>query len=394
MSNIDINTVMSGLVPFEKYDYVFEGTGGNWPCVVTPYSGTFRPYSDSLEIKAKVHFCSSKDSCSSGVVGLLPYNSGICDPSPNLYTTLRVSLKPESLNQTLYTNTITVNCENCFGSPTITTPSTVNLTQAQGNEYALVASVVGLQPNKTYNFNFSSIDANWPVRVNPSSGTIKTPRDRTNIAANLAFCYDPLLCNGALDYTATNQCLLEKNLYSILQLSIQQADCNTETVTSNPIPIYCKDCLPSTTIKLISAGTRRVVENAENTVGVLIEPTIVGLKPNAQYSYVFKSIDSNWPVFMSPVSGQLQSSSSSTSISSQLFFCSSTGICPSGSRGVLNYRLDDIQKTKVPTDPFVNLQLELTSLSCGTTFKSDNVILYCNDCIVRPDARIVSSNIT
>ena len=36
MSNIDLVTNLSGLTPFEKYDYYFEGMGGNWPAVVTP----------------------------------------------------------------------------------------------------------------------------------------------------------------------------------------------------------------------------------------------------------------------------------------------------------------------------------------------------------------------
>lgn len=396
MSYVDIKTELSGLLPFEKYDYKFEGMGGNWPCTITPYSGTIRPYGSTMTFEGKVHFCSARTACS-GSSGILPYSSHLCESTSDLFTTLRLSLKPESFPHTLYTNTILASCTNCFPQPSITTPTTVTLNRVQGNEYTLTSVIAGLQPNETYTYNFESIDANWPVKINPVSGSIKTPRDRTTLISNVMFCNSTGLCNNGddiLDYSITSSCLLEKNLYSILQLSIIPSEsCEAETAVSNPIPIYCKDCLPSVNMKILPT-TKKIVSLSENASGLLLEPTISGIEPNKKYSYVFKGINSNWPVFISPISGILQSSTSSSSLSSQLFFCSNTGVCASGTRGVLDYRLDSVSSNKINNDPFVNLQLELTSLSCGTTYTSDTIILYCNDCLSKSDPRIVTSRIT
>jgi hypothetical protein len=396
MSYIDIKTELSGLLPFEKYDYKFEGMGGNWPCTVTPYSGSIRPYGSTMIFEGKVHFCSAKTACS-GSSGILPYSDHLCESTSNLFTTLRLSLKPESFPHTLYTNTLVASCADCFPQPSITTPASINLNRAQGNEYTLISSIVGLQPNETYTYNFESIDANWPVKINPISGLIKTSKDRTTITSNVMFCNSTGLCNNGddiLDYTVTSSCLLEKNLYSIIQLSIVPSEtCEAETVVSSPIPMYCKDCLPSVNVKILPT-TRKTVSLSENISGLLLEPVISGIEPNKKYSYVFKGISSNWPVFISPISGILQSSTPSSSLSSQLFFCSSTGVCASGTRGVLDYRLDAISSGKINNDPFVNLQLELTSLSCGTTYTSDTLMLYCNDCLSKSDPRIVTSRIT
>jgi hypothetical protein len=398
MSNIDVKIELSGLLPFEKYDYLFEGMGGNWPCIVTPYSGTIRPYAGDITIEGKVHFCSSKTSCSSNSVGFLPHNTGLCDPSPNLFTTLRVSLKPENFAHKLYTNSIIVSCDDCFAQPNITIPANVSLNQAQGNEYTLISNVAGLQPNEIYTYSFESIDANWPVKVSPVSGMIKVPKDRTTIISNVMFCANTGLCQSGpdiMEYTVDDSCLLGKNLYSTIQLSIlPSGSCNKEQVISNPMSIYCKNCLPTVSSKILPVN-KKIVSLSENVSGLLLEPVISGLDINKKYSYTFKSVDANWPVFINPVSGILQSSSATSSISSQLFFCSNSGVCSSGTRGVLEYRPELLSSNHINYDPFVNLELEIKSLTCGTVYTSDTLMIYCNECLPpKSDPRIITSRIT
>lgn len=395
MPNIDVNTQLSGLLPFEKYDYVFEGMGGNWPCVITPVSGTIRPYGDVLNLDAVVHFCTTKESCPSGTLGLLPYSTGICDPSPNLYTTIRLSLKPETLAYNLYSDIKTISCENCFGQPVITTPQSVTLTAAQGNEYVMNTNIVGLQPNQTYTYSIRSLDANWPVKVNPVSGTIKVTKDRTTLTNNIMFCANTGLCaSGAdiMDNTITAACLSSSDYHCILQLELNNQDCSLGPVYSNPIPVYCKQCLPNVTINLFNSN-KKIMTVAENTAGFLLEPSLSGLKPNHEYTYTYKSLNANWPVFINPVSGVLKTSSDNAALSSQIFFCANTGVCSSGMKGVLNYSLDNVVTTRVNNDMFVNLQLELVDTTCSETHKSNTLLVYCNDCITKPDIR-VSNRIT
>lgn len=395
MSNISISTRLSGLLPFEKYDYAFEGMGGNWPCVITPVSGTIRPYGDSVNIDATVHFCTTKTSCSSETVGFLPYSTGICDANPNLYTSVRLSLKPETLPHTLYSDIKTVKCDSCFAQPVINTPQTVTLSQSQGNEYILSTTIIGLQPNQTYTYNITSIESNWPIKANPSSGTIKVSKDRTTLTNNIMFCENTGLCppgDDVLNYSTSAACIAEKNYYGLLQLELINTDCSLGSVYSNPIPIYCRDCLPSVDIKLFSSN-KKIMSIAENTVGFMLEPTISGLKPNHEYEYSYKSLNANWPVFMNPASGTLKSLFPNTTLSSQLFFCANTGICQTGTRGVLDYNTDEISSNKVRNDPFINLQLELTDTTCSETHTSDTLLIYCNDCIPKPDIRIISNRV-
>jgi hypothetical protein len=396
MSNIAVSIKLSGLLPFEKYDYAFEGMGGNWPCLITPLSGTIRPYGDSVNLEANVHFCTTKNSCPSGAPELLPYTTGLCDSSPNLFTSLRLSLKPETLPYTLYSDIKTVKCDNCFAQPVITPPQSVTLTKTQGNEYTMNTSIVGLQPNTTYNYTFTSLEANWPVRVSPASGVIKVGKDRTILTNMVMFCKDDTICpvgGDVLEYTINSNCLNEQNYYSILQLELVNADCNTESVLSNPIPVVCKNCLPSIGINLYPQN-RKIVSEIENNSGFLIEPIISGLKPDHEYTYEFKGLDANWPVFINPVSGILQSPTTSTVLSAQIFFCANTGICSEGSKGVLNYSLDTISTTKVKRDQFVNLQLELQDVSCSETYTSNTLLVYCNDCLPTSNIRIISNRVT
>jgi hypothetical protein len=396
MSNIDVSIKLSGLLPFEKYDYAFDGMGGNWPCIITPYSGTIRPYGDSVNLDAVVHFCTTKNSCPSGSVGLLPYNTGLCDPNPNLYTSIRLSIKPENLPHTLYSDIKTVTCDSCFAQPTITTPNQITLVDS--NEYAMTTTIIGLQPNQHYTYNFSILEANWPIKVSPSSGSIIVGKNRATITNHIMFCRNDSLCpNGdedIMEYALHPSCLLERNYFGILQLELTNNDCEMGSVYSNPLPVYCNECLPSTTINLFNSN-KRTVNSTENDNGFLVEPNIVGLKPNHEYIYQLRSLDANWPVFASPISGTIRSSSSNeVSLSSQLFFCASTGICPSGTDGVLAYSIDPVLSNRIKKDPYINLQLRLTDTSCSEIYDSPTLLIYCDNCIPKPDVRIVSNQIT
>lgn len=396
MSNIDVNTRLSGLLPFEKYDYVFEGMGGNWPCIITPVSGTIRPYGDVINLDATVHFCTTKTSCPSGTAGFLPYSTGLCDANPNLYTTIRLSLKPENSPYTLHSDIKTVNCNNCFSQPVINTPQSISLTKTDSNEYVMTTTILGLQPNQLYTYNFTSLEANWPIKVSPSSGTLKTTKDRTTLTNHIMFCPNTGLCpvgDNVMNYVTNQTCLNSQTYFGLLQMELINQDCNNNTsVLSNSIPLYCDNCIPSVDINLFSSN-KKILSRSENLSGFLLEPIVSGLKTNQNYTYQFKSLNANWPVFANPVSGILKSSASTATISTELFFCSNTGICPEGTKGVLGYSLDSILPNKINNDLYVNLQLELTDTSCSEIHKSETLLIYCNDCLPKPDIRVISNRI-
>ena len=127
----------------------------------------------------------------------------------------------------------------------------------------------------------------------------------------------------------------------------------------------------------------------------MLRPRVFGLTPNKNYAYEFVSLDANWPVFMSPMSGVLQSSATESFVNSQIFFCSSSGLCPNGTKGVLSYSMDsDTQTKKYRYSPYATLQMIVHSEACSNDqYFSDTFTIYCDDCLRPSDIKIFSQTI-
>ena len=379
MSNIDVSLQLDGLVPFEKYDYVIEGLGGNWPCVATPVSGTIRPYGSSVTLDAIVNFCTTKTSCPSGTVGLLSFNNSITDPYPNLYTTIRVALKPESFDYTLYSDAKIIRCDNCFSQPAITTQNSVTLTATNGNQFVMTTNIVGLQPNYQYTYNISSIDANWPIKVTPSSGTIEVTKDRIALSNNIMFCLNSGLCpvgqTNVMNYMVDPTCSKAKNLFGVLQLELSSSELGVEPILSNPISLYCQNCLPTVdlVVPLFSETTNSNIYDLPFTVNNLI--------PGHTYSYEFVGVNGNWPVTLSSMSGTFVANDADDTIITSIIFCPTTGVCQSAGKTVMPYTLDN-SCILGSTNRFIDMKLKISSETCDIPdIVSDTINVVCDDCI-------------
>jgi len=405
MSNnniIDITVRLSGLKPLERYDYSFSTAGANWPCIITPITGFVQPLSDKVVVKASLSFCENKSLCPSGTKGLLEHNDILsCNLNNNhLFANIVAGFTAQTTMDVFYSDVMHIECNDCLPNIQIISPTSTTLNNATSNHTKFTSNIRGLSPNETYKYEFKGVDANWPVKITPISGLINPSRNEFNLSSSLTFCLNTGICpnnsSSVIDYSLAQSCSLENHLFSTVQLSITPVSCSGDQVTSDQLSFYCAGCLPKVSARISSNNQNMLLlSKEENDKAYLLQAKLSGLTAGKNYVYEFIGLDANWPVLISPVSGVLQSSSSDSLISSQLFFCASSGLCPSGTKGVLSYDMDSgTQSKRYRYDPYITLQMIIHSEACSDDqYSSDTFTIYCNDCLRPSDIRISSQPI-
>jgi hypothetical protein len=108
--------------------------------------------------------------------------------------------------------------------------------------------------------------------------------------------------------------------------------------------------------------------------------SVTGLMPYTKYVYAFTGIGANWPTFLSNPSGVFSTNNSTgKTIKTNVTFCLSTGICPSGSDGVLDYSINQCRNTS--TSLYSNLNLVLKEYDTQEEIFNDNIEVNCLDCL-------------
>lgn len=251
---------ISGLQPYEDYTYSFNGVSSNWPSTISPKSGILKPSDENIELDCVLTFCSSRSGCLNSQ-NLLNYNLDSHGTSlNNLYSIINLEISPISYSgESVISDNYGIHCEDCLPRLIVTIPdlgvlTTIasgagNMAPVAGDNrfYTFEAIVSGLEPNQLYNYNYRSLDGNWPaVIMTPMSGTIKSATNIAKIKSTVAFCVNSGVCadgtKGLLDYT--NPSTFDKNnLFTSIDLSIFKSDNSDESTISNPLTIYCQDCL-------------------------------------------------------------------------------------------------------------------------------------------------------
>ena len=400
---IDITVKLSGLKPQERYDYSFSTAGANWPCIITPITGFVQPLSDNVSVKASLSFCENKSLCPSGTEGLLKYNDILsCNLNNNhLFANIVAGFSATTTNDVFYSEVIHLECKDCLPSIQIISPTPTTLNSSTTNHIKFNSRIMGLSLNETYKYEFKGVDSNWPVKITPISGLINPSKNYFDLSSSLTFCLNTGICPNdslsVLGYSLAENCSLESHLFSTIQLSVTPVSCSGEqAVTSDQLCFYCVGCLPRVSAR-ISKNNQNMLKlsKEENDKTYLLEARLSGLTADKNYNYEFISLDANWPVFISPASGILQSSSSQSLISSQLFFCAGSGLCPNGTKGVLSYDIDPgTQSKRYRYDPYITLQMIISSEDCSEDeYSSDTLTIYCDDCLRPSDINISSQQI-
>lgn len=131
--------------------------------------------------------------------------------------------------------------------------------------------------------------------------------------------------------------------------------------------------------------------SSEPTHSQIVEYSISNLENGQTYSYEFLHVDNNWPVTITPASGTFTPSSNNAKIQANLTFCPTTGCCPDGTEGLLNYpdSLDYFIDKKSINYFYQIYRMKVSPVAFeGTPVISDDIKAICKDCL--PNTRIFS----
>lgn len=246
MSNpIDISAQIRGLIPYEKYNYVFNGIGSNWPTVISPISGSFTAATSSKKIDATVYFCLSKSGCLD-CEGVLPYDDCVCNIGDDAFSKLQLSFYSVNDTENVYkSDSIKVTCSGCF--PKIHFPiSNTGIMKEIEQEIQVVFD--NLISNKLYNYSLQTLDSDWPFSLSSTTGQIYPHGQTETITLYGGFCATTGSCPngqiGVLPYSIKNNAGT-KNWYKTetsFRLLLSDPDCSSIVHSSNIIKIRCLDC--------------------------------------------------------------------------------------------------------------------------------------------------------
>jgi hypothetical protein len=395
------NVSISGLSPTSEYRYKFVSLDSNWPVNINPISGVISSVANHT-LSVSTSFCQTTGVCPNGSPNILPYTAGSNKQfnfgSLNKFAKIRLELDPVlPLNNdlaTVYSNEAIIKCSGCIPSPTITVPKDVTI--GSSNFAVINISGANLSPNTEYRYKLLSLDSNWPTVVNPISGTIVNS-EKCDIPVSVSFCASTGVCaNGnpnVLPYSITasyNQFtlgLLQKS--SKFQVQFDPVDDDLATVYSNESLIRCSGCVPDPEVVLPDT----IILDDINPVRFNILGT--NLLEGVEYRYRFVGLDSNWPTILNPISGNIISSKN-FNIPTEVSFCAATGVCPSGSKNVLNYTLaNDSQYRLGLLSKVTKAKLELIPNIPGLqTVYSNETTIVCSGCLNPLSAEFKPSFVT
>ena len=278
---------VSGLQPFEDYDYTINCDAANWPVSISPMSGVIKPSDEGLELSSIVHFIKSTGTC--GEQSNIPENSLDCSDinSNNLYAVVNLEITPKSnAIDSVKGDSITIRCKDCIPRLSVTLPNigvlssvsqttteqtstntdaqfytalsgtaasgvsanniVENLAPVSGDNrfFAYKANVQNIETKKKYTYEYRSLEGNWPARIStPMSGSLSSLNTETALNSAINFCLSTGLCpeNGSLSCNLASGPDLS-NLFTTVELVVSSED-GTETAVSNPFTVYCQDCL-------------------------------------------------------------------------------------------------------------------------------------------------------
>lgn len=382
MSNIktiDIN--VSGLNPRETYKFNFLNKGGNWPVKVSPLSGIFFPNT----LKTYIYFCPNTGLCPQSddtVFYNMPSgnlnNFGMSIGSHSLYSVLELVISNAANNAVVYTHPCIVECDECLPELMCSVNSTT-MDRETGSSATVSATVDGIIPNQEYLYKFVGLNGNWPIKIIPSSGIIKTSNSSFTLESLASFCsttgsclYSPSL----FDYENMENCQNNEELYSVVEFNVSPINNNFQASTKTSFSITCKDCISQLKINL--PPILELSNSPKDTITADIQNMIIGEK----YDFTFEGMNANWPVIIYPSSGKITAVESSSSIPARITFCASTGICPPTASYVQPYTINASQAyNDSQIDRITKVRCTIKKDCSNNITYSNEMIVICNNCL-------------
>lgn len=400
MSNVkSIGIKVSGLSPLDTYNYTFSNKGGNWPVKVSPISGTFQPNSldNVYEIRSYVEFCATTGLCPSGAANVL-YNAPHVDNNPGvsvdrttLYSVVGLSVTSAATSSKVLDTQTLVECDNCVPNITLTSEENIFLDESSLNTKQIATSVNGLVPNQVYTYVFTSIESNWPIKVTPVSGTIRSSSDSANIKSLVTLCANSGDCVNGLSFEPTHNCDAGQNPFAAIKLTVSPANGSVQSPVATDFTVLCDNCIPKLSLELPTTVQLDKISKNKTSMNMVAS----NLKIGKQYIYHINSVDANWPAIVTPISGKLTAHYDRMNIPLKVTLCPSTGLCPSSNNDVIDYSVDDKCLLDYSNmERFVRFNADISAVECSDALDrvySNDVTVNCVDCL--PKAKVSIPNI-
>lgn len=388
MSNFkNVVVTVSGLEPNHLYYYTFDGLGGNWPATLSGGSGLLAVEASNKprNITTAVQFCATTGSCY-GSTNLLPHTiEPTRQDNSDIFTILNFVLRDAETDNAVLSQTVNVYCGDCIQYPTIS--ATYDSVLTNSNSTNVVLNMSDLVVGETYYYTFHGLDGNWPVMLSNISGTI-VPSRRDNNILNSRVTF---LESSGLYVSDNNRviepvsCAADKDLYSVIYASFVAASSPNEAIKTDNIFISCNNCLP--TPKINDITDIALTGSSQETLNINLE----NLYKNTRYNYMFHSVNGNWPVNISSLSGSFIANSPSFNLKTKIKFCESTGICYGSSNSILNSEIACLNTN----DKYFTGYLYLSPVDCPQSSSTSNhFTINCENCVNRLSASLLPSDTT
>lgn len=132
---------------------------------------------------------------------------------------------------------------------------------------------------------------------------------------------------------------------------------------------------------------RRISISGNNAVDILFNLT--NLRPLDSYYYNIESVGGNWPVNITAESGVLKPARVTGSVTTNLLFCPSTGLCGSN---ILPYTVTEDCLLKNPDLLYTTLRMSIIpEANTGIQVYSDHYTIICDNCLPsKPVAEVLN----
>lgn len=238
--------------------------------------------------------------------------------------------------------------------------------------------ISGLEPNASYDYAWNGLGGNWPALIGSKSGLIASDSYNSVYEVNTAvqFCATTGSCVGdssLLPYSIEKCDIQSGDVYSVLELIIKRQATDQVELTKN-VRIVCEECTNRPSVSATYLNVLNTITGNRSEIKVDLQKLI----PQKTYFYKFVSIDGNWPVTISNLSGSFVPSSSEATVYSSLLFNEATGII---SDNIFN---NDIPPCLSDTNFNATISFQLESeddCEVGQKYTSHPLTFTCRDCL-------------
>lgn len=248
------------------------------------------------------------------------------------------------------------------------------------NNIAINIGLSDLQPNEKYFFNFQGQGGNWPAVITPVSGFIQPNSETYQLKANVHFCDSLSACSDNIKgYLPYNSGLCDKSSRAYTAIAVDVSSQSTNFVLHDNVLVECDNCIPVITVSAPETVELSKINGARDTIAV----DVVGVKANQVYTYSFESLFGNWPMYVSPISGQFIPTSDTYRIVVATHPCYSHTGCDTNNL-LSNYVLnkEDLK--------YASTKLKIVSQGCAEDNSESSVIsINCIDCL--PDTPSITN---